>query len=88
MVGNTICQVPQNLEDTQATKRFMNQLVQRIDEAFGYRGDNPITSYNPKQGSVADLAVQDNPDVTEIKQVEEKINEILKVLRGSNIISD
>lgn len=87
MAGNTICQVPPNLEDTEATKRFMNQLVQNIDIAFGYRGDTPITSYNPKQGAVSDITIPETPSIDDLKNVEAKINEILKVLRGSNIIS-
>lgn len=82
MVGNTICQVPLNLDDKTATKRFLNQLVQNIDEAFGYRGKNQVTSYNPKQGAISDLT-----DSSDIKQVEEKLNEILSALRASNIIS-
>lgn len=88
MAGNTICQIPPNLEDNTSTKRFLNRLVENIDIAFGYRGDKPITSYNPKQGAVKDITIPETPSVDDLKSVEEKINEILKVLRGSNIISD
>lgn len=87
MAGNTICQVPPTLEDTESTKRFMNKLVENIDRAFGYRGDEPQISYNPKQGAVSDITIPETPSVDDLKSVEEKINEILKVLRGSNIIS-
>lgn len=82
MAGNTICQVPPNLEDNEATKRFLNQLVQNIDVAFGYRGNNPVTA-NPTQTAISDISLSD----TNLKDVEEKLNEILKALRGSNIIS-
>lgn len=82
MAGNTICQVPLSLDDKTVTKRFLNQLVQNIDEAFGYRGNNQVTSYNPKQGAISDIS-----DSSDIKQVEEKLNEILSALRASNIIS-
>lgn len=82
MVGNTICQIPLDLSDSVASKRFLNQLVQNLDEALGYRGNKPVTA-NPTQKAIADISLSD----TNLKDIEEKLNEILKALRGSNIIS-
>lgn len=82
MAGKTICQVPQTLEDNESTKRFLNTLVQNLDSALGYRGNKPVTS-NPTQTAIQDISLSDE----NLKDIETKLNEILKALRGSNIIS-
>lgn len=85
MAGNTFIQIPLNITDEDTLKRFLNKLIQELDIAFGNRGTSPIFTNNPKQNSISTLSL-DNPTENE-KKIQDKLNEIIEVLRKANITS-
>ena len=64
MAGSTFIQVPQNIEEPQQMRRFLDKLVQQLDVAFGNRGDEAFVTTNgflARVNTVAELisAIQD-----------------------------
>lgn len=76
MIGDSYINVPQNLDDKEAVKRCLVQLVDSVNELKELKYTD-----NPKQDAISDLESENPSDIVS------KINEILLVLRKSNIIS-
>lgn len=72
-----------NLEVEEGLRQALNQLGEKIDVLYGVRGENNVLTFNPPQPKTENL-----PENSEdLKLVVSKLNEILQILRNSNIIS-
>lgn len=76
MIGDSFTTLPQNLEDKEAVKRCLLQLVDSVNALREHKSTD-----NPKQDQISNLESENLSDIVS------KINEILVVLRKSNIIS-
>lgn len=71
MIGDSHINIPQNMDDKETVKRCLQSLVDNVNELKD----------NTKQGSISNLESENLQDIVS------KINEILVILRKSNIIS-
>lgn len=87
MAGSSFIATPLTLEDTETLKRVLNSIIIQIDNILGNRDGNPLFIKNTPVGSIKDLDIgsKDLPD--EIENIVNKINEIINILRQSNIIN-
>lgn len=87
MAGSSFIATPLTLEDTETLKRVLNSVIIQIDNILGNRDGNPLFIKNTPVGSIKDLDLgpKDLPD--EIENIVNKINEIINILRQSNIIN-
>lgn len=87
MAGSSFIATPSTLEDTETLKRVLNSIIIQIDNILGNRDGNPLFIKNTPVGSIKDLDLgsKDLPD--EIENIVNKINEIINILRQSNIIN-
>lgn len=81
MAGSSFIAIPLDIDNKETLKRFLTELINKIDLVYGNRGDKPLFTYNPKQSSIQELT----EDEADIKVIVGKINEIIRVLKSANI---
>lgn len=81
MAGSSFIAIPPDIDNKETLKRFLTELINKIDIVYGNRGDKPLFTYNPKQSSIQELT----EDEADIKVIVGKINEIIRVLKSANI---
>jgi hypothetical protein len=88
MEGKTFIQVPLDITDAIALKRFLIELVTYIDKSIGLKGTNfVITSdyLDTLQQAAPTLINSVSVDV-EIKEVADKVDELITKLKSAKIL--
>lgn len=73
-MADSFIPTPPSMEDNSAVKRTISIMIERV---------NYLLEKDSPQGAIEDLKLDDE----NLKDIESKINQILQVLRKSNIIS-
>lgn len=79
-MADSFIPIPPNMEDLPSLKRGLSLIIEKVNTL---KKDVDAKTTNEKQGSIEDLKIEDE----NLKDIVSKINEILVVLRKSNIIS-
>lgn len=87
MAGSSFIAIPLTLEDTETLKRVLNSIIIQIDDILGNRDGHPLFIKNTPVGSINDLELGSKDLPEEIENIVNKINEIINILRQSNIIN-
>ena len=95
----TTISVPRDVSNPKELTRFLARVVEQVDKAYGYRGDNAFVSKNElQQSGVSDLgyslttvsAAYAQAEIqglaTQLANTTAKVDELLGVLRNAKII--
>ena len=85
---STHIQIPANIEDPVQLRRFLNEVVLRIDVIQGRRGGH---AGNRGKGSELNLVSSSAPapltQSTDMQKMIDKINELIDVLKATKILT-
>ena len=75
MPNESLIAVPLDISNDKELRQFLVQLVLKLDELFGYRGDNPATTINSLSGVSETITTYVDESVSALKS-EVPINQL------------